>query len=169
MREGRGDYFFIPNIYRGFSELRGHRRPGTRQEDGTAVDGEASREGPTTWRRPPPVDGDGGRQGLARRVTETAALWKSATEGSCDRKEESAVGGVRVAEDTDDLVMAAQEQAEDDEQNQNPDVDERDAENLAHLVQFAKNLVRPGLVRAEGQAAAPPRGREHHLAVRHGG
>ena len=143
MREGRGDYFFIPNIYRGFSELRGHRRPGTRQEDGTAVDGEASRDGPTTWRRPPPVDGDGGRRGLARSVTETAALWKSATEGSCDRKEESAVDGVRVAEDTDDLVMAAQEQAEqgqdaaqgqaeDDEQEQNhPDVDERDAENLA--------------------------------------
>ena len=79
-------------------------------------------------------------------MTETAALWESATEGSCDRKEESAVDGVRVAEDTDDLVMAAQEQAEqgqdaaqgqaepeqeaaqrqaeDDEQNQDPDVDD---------------------------------------------
>ena len=59
-----------------------------------------------------------------------------------------------------------------DEQNQDPDVDERDAENLAHLVQFAKNLfrpARPGLVRAEGQTAAPPGGREHHLAVRDGG
>ena len=70
----------------------------------------------------------------------------------CDRREESPVDGVRVAEDTDDLIMAAQEKAqqgqeaaqgqvEDDEQNQDPDVDERDAENLSHLVQFVKNLV----------------------------
>ena len=154
MREGRGDYFFIPNIYRGFSELRGHRRPGTRQEDGTAVDGEASRDGPTTWRRPPPVDGDGGRRGLARSVTETAALWKSATEGSCDRKEESAVDGVRVAEDTDDLVMAAQEQAE-----QGQDAAQGQAEDEQE----------EGRGRAEGQAAAPPGGREHHHAVRDAG
>ena len=69
----------------------------------------------------------------------------------------------------EDEQEAAQRQAEDDEQNQDPDVDERDAENLAHLVQFAKNLARPGLVRTEGQAAAPPGGREHHLAVRDGG
>ena len=100
----------------------------------------------------------------------------------CDRREESAVDGVRVAEGTDDLIMAAQEQAEqgqdaaqgqaeDDEQNQNqdPNVDERDAENLAHLVQFMKNLVRPGPVRAEGQATAPAGGLGHHHAVRDGG
>ena len=98
------------------------------------MDGEASRDGPTTWRRPLPVDGDGGRRGLARSVTETAALWKSATEGSCDRKEESAVGGVRVAEDTDDLTMAAQGQAEqgqDAAQGQAEDEqEERDVDEL---------------------------------------
>ena len=95
-----------------------------------------------------PVDGDGGRRGLARSVTETAALWKSATEGSCDRKEESAVDGVRVAEDTDDLVMAAQEQAEqgqdaaqgqaEDEQEER-DVDELRVRLLPH--QEAENTI----------------------------
>ena len=81
-----------------------------------------------------PVDGDGGRRGLAGSVTETAALWKSATEGSCDRKEESAVDGVRVAEDTDDLTMAAQGQAEqgqDAAQGQAEDEqEERDVDEL---------------------------------------
>ena len=138
------------------------------------MDGEASREGPTTWRRPPPVDGDGGRRGLARSVTETAALWESATEGSCDRKEESAVGGVRVAEDTDDLTMAAQGQAEQEQeqeaaQGQAEQGQDMDEQGLSHLVQFLKNLVRPGPARAEAQPATPPGGREHHLAVRDAG
>ena len=82
-------------------------------------------------------------------MTETAALWKSATEGSCDRKEESAVGGVRVAEDTDDLIMAAQEQAEqgqdateDERDLDERDLDERDAENQTAVShQEAENII----------------------------
>ena len=79
------------------------------------------------------------RHGLEQSETETAALWKSATEGSCDRKEESAVDGVRVAEDTDDLIMAAQEQGQDAAQGQaepEKDVDEQGLPHLSHLVQL---------------------------------
>ena len=64
----------------------------------------------------------------------------------CDRKEESAVGGVRVAEDTDDLVMAAQEQAEQgqgqDATEDERDLDERDAENQTAVShQEAENII----------------------------
>ena len=44
-----------------------------------------------------------------------------------------------------------------------------DEQGLSHLVQFLKNLVRPGPARAEAQPATPPGGREHHLAVRDAG
>ena len=84
-------------------------------------------------------------------------------------QEKAQQGQEATQEQAEQEQEAAQGQAEDDEQNQDPDVDERDAENLAHLVQFVKNLVRPGLVRAEGQPAAPPGGLGHHHAVRDGG